>query len=109
MRRATRVVRTTTLGAFLPYLVLAVSPALGQQTLWKQVPLGDWFIASNWTAGVPHSGNSAIFGSPNPDGALITTFGAQAQNVYIGVIVTNAGGAVTGRKGSLTLAAPGGG
>lgn len=108
MRRATRIARAT-LVALLPCLVLAVPPALGQQTLWKQIPLGDWFIAGNWSAGVPNSGNSAIFGSPNPDGALITTFGAQALNVYIGVIVTNAGGAVTGRKGTLTLAAPGGG
>jgi CSLREA domain-containing protein len=97
--------------AILLFAFCAVAlPSQAQQTVWKlNIPLGDWFIANNWSAGVPTSTSSAIFGNPNADGALITVPGAQAQSVFVGVITTGAGGAFRGNKGSLTVAAPGGG
>src|SRR4051794_7452754 len=92
--------------AVLPWL-LAPPNSSGQQTFWRQdVPLGDWFIAGNWTAGVPTSTHDAIFGRAMANGALVTTPGAQANNVFVGVVVTGMNG---GSKGSLTVAAPGGG
>jgi hypothetical protein len=54
-------------------LSLAAPCAQGQQTIWKRtVSFGDWFIASNWSAGVPTSTTDAVISLPMEGGPLIS-------------------------------------
>lgn len=86
-------------------LFMSMPPANSSDTFWRiDVSLGDWSIASNWTAGVPTSTSDAIFGIPIDGGALVTTSDAEAQNVFLGVVTTNSNGSVRGNRGTITLA-----
>ena len=88
-------------------LVAGAPSASAQQTFWTNNSLGDWFISTNWSPVIPTATHDAAFGrSSAGSGALISTPGAVAQNVFVGVAVTGTGG---GGNGTLTLAAPGGG
>ncbi len=84
--------------ALLLLLPVAKANAFGQ-TFWKNTSLGDWFIEANWLAVLPDANTDAIIA--NGGTALITAPGAQAQNIFLGVVTNK------GSTGTLTIAKPG--
>lgn len=91
MKRATnsvylqgRIVRNCFL-AKMAALILALSliaPAIGMaQTIWTN-GTGDWFVGTNWSAGVPNSSTQAQIN--NGGTAQITTSGAAAASILLG-------------------------
>jgi hypothetical protein len=67
--------------------VVACSPTLAGTTQWQTTGTGnsqDWFLPTNWTAGVPGTGDTAIVQSPNTPPSNAVTF---AANAGVGAIV----------------------
>ena len=66
-------------------LILALSlivPAIGvAQTIWTD-GTGDWFVGTNWSAGVPNSSTQAQIN--NNGTAQVTTSGAAAASILLG-------------------------
>ena len=97
--------------SFLATLVIfcAVCTEAGAgQTFFKNASLGDWFIAGNWTLGVPNAGNDAIIG--NGGTAFINAPSAAAQRLLVGLPLTGGTdtgtfllGASGGPRGNLTV------
>ncbi|PYK10777.1 MAG: hypothetical protein DME65_08870, partial [Verrucomicrobia bacterium] len=62
--------------------LLLVTPTVGMaQTIWTD-GTGDWFLGTNWSAGVPNSSTQAQIN--NGGTAQITTSGAGAASVLLG-------------------------
>ncbi len=59
------------------------SQALAAGTHWVNPGAGDWFEQGNWDAGVPTSSEAAYIA--NGGIALISTGGARASSVYVGL------------------------
>ncbi|MEX2168640.1 MAG: autotransporter-associated beta strand repeat-containing protein [Pirellulales bacterium] len=77
---------------------LTESTASAQTTSWTNPTLGDWFIGSNWSSGVPYACSSCDHHAYIEQGtALINTRGAQADFLDIGgifdasLLITNSG------------------
>ena len=78
---------------------LASAPAA--QTAWTNGSLGDWFIATNWSNGVPNLDQGTDGVIANSGTALVTRPLADAPNLFVGVPTG------IGSTGTLLLAASG--
>ncbi len=87
---------------FLALVVLA-DAAAGGVTNWQSVGVGDWFLGTNWDAGVPNATSTAVIG--NGGTAQVGAGSANASVLHIGVALNNTqSGTATVLGGS--LAAP---
>jgi T5SS/PEP-CTERM-associated repeat protein len=89
--------------AALILVLLLIGPVVGvAQTIWTD-GTGDWFVGTNWSAGVPNSGTQTQI---NNDGtAQIITTGAVAQSILLGFDVPDIGNLSTSGSGALTVSA----
>src|SRR5207248_6615782 len=87
-------------------LIMALSlivPAIGMaQTIWTD-GTGDWFLGTNWSAGVPNSGIQAQIN--NNGTAQIMASGAVAQSILLGFDVSDLGNLSTSGSGAVTVSA----
>lgn len=67
--------------AFLPLLLFVLQPDRAVATNWS-IASGDWFEATNWSAGVPNGSINAYIN--NSGTSQITTPGAMARQTYVG-------------------------
>jgi T5SS/PEP-CTERM-associated repeat protein len=85
-------------------LILAlplIAPSIGvAQTVWTD-GTGDWFLGTNWSAGIPNSNVQAQIN--NTGTAQITTSGAVAQSILLGFDVPDTGNLSTSGPGALTV------
>ncbi|MGM4920306.1 autotransporter domain-containing protein [Tardiphaga sp. 813_E8_N1_3] len=90
-------------------LVLATSTP-SRATDWTGGTSTDWFIGTNWSAGVPTSAVDAIIDTVAPNATVVGAAGAQANVLWLGVSGTGTltiqnGGAVSSSAGVLGFAA----
>ncbi len=79
--------------------LMAASASAQVGTLWTNPTLGNWFVASNWSFGVPNSGLIAEIN--NGGDALVDAPGAVAAFLYLGD--SGSGSAIVRGSGTLTL------
>ena len=79
-------------------LLVASAPAFAQTTVWTD-GTGNWFTPANWSAGVPNANTDALIN--NGGNAQITSSGAAAGEVEIGVGVQDSGTLSTSGSGDL--------
>jgi T5SS/PEP-CTERM-associated repeat protein len=87
-------------------LFLTSAPAFAQTTVWTD-SVGDWFTATNWSAGVPTSSTTAQVN--NGGTAQIMSSGAVAAEVDLGLVAGDAGILSPSGTGDGTLNIIGGG
>lgn len=63
--------------------LLAVTPS-SRATDWTGTTSTDWFIGTNWSAGVPTSGSTVFVDTTSPNPTVIGAAGAQSQFLVIG-------------------------
>ncbi|MGN6366960.1 MAG: hypothetical protein ACTHN5_01740 [Phycisphaerae bacterium] len=80
--------------------VIAASSVSGARGATWQTGSGDWFTVSNWSGGVPTSGVTALIS--NGGTAQITTTGATASALELGVSSGQQGAVSLGAGGALT-------
>jgi T5SS/PEP-CTERM-associated repeat protein/autotransporter-associated beta strand protein len=76
-------------GAILVALLLLASAETGFASDWTNPTLGDWFIASNWNAGVPDGNTAALIF--NGGTALLTAPGATSNFLWVGIFEDTGG------------------
>jgi T5SS/PEP-CTERM-associated repeat protein len=92
-------VSKATVARWALFVLLLASPAAFSQTTTWTDGTGNWFTPANWSAGVPNS--STIADINNGGTAQITSNGAAASQVEIGVGVGEAGALSISEAGSL--------
>jgi len=126
-RRRWSLLRASTVLAGSPAALLAaliaVSSSAQAQTSWTGSVSTDWFMAGNWSAGLPGPAQDVELNTVTTNPTVINVPGAAAQNLTIGVdsvgqlaimgggTVTNGGfaliGQVAGSQGMVTVTGPG--
>jgi hypothetical protein len=89
--------RTITRWAVVAFLVVG-APVFAQNTVWTD-GTGNWFNASNWSAGIPNANTTALIN--NGETAQIMSSGAAAGEVEIGVGAQDTGTLATAGPGNL--------
>ena len=87
----------------LALLTAAACEASAQQTDWTNPTIGNWFISSNWNAGVPQSGSIAEVN--NAGAPIIDSAGAVADFLFLSGECAGSGSVFVRGNGRLTLGA----
>ncbi|MDP1866459.1 MAG: hypothetical protein Q8L13_08980, partial [Bradyrhizobium sp.] len=80
----------------------AATPARGQ-TAWTGTTSTDWFVAGNWSAGVPTGGVNTTIDTITPNPTVVGAAGAQASTLFVGFSST--GNLTIQNGGTLTAGA----
>ncbi|MDP3158811.1 MAG: autotransporter domain-containing protein, partial [Reyranella sp.] len=80
----------------------AATPARGQ-TAWTGTTSTDWFVAGNWSAGVPTGGVNTTIDTITPNPTVVGAAGAQASTLFVGF--SDTGNLTIQNGGTLTAGA----
>ncbi len=72
-------------------LALGAAGPARAQTAWTGTTSTDWFIAGNWSAGVPTGGVNTTIDTNTPNATVVGAAGAQANTLYVGFSSGNTG------------------
>ena len=96
--------------ASLLALALGAAAPARAQTAWTGTTSTDWFIAGNWSAGVPTGGVNTTIDTITPNPTVVGAAGAQASTLFVGFSSTGNltiqnGGTSQAKKGTVGSAA----